>query len=53
VNPDVMITIVFAAEVFLFALVPSVVLVRRAHRASHEVAAERATENRKGSIPKR
>jgi hypothetical protein len=48
-----MITIVFAAEVFLFALVPGVVLVRRTHRASHEVAAELATENQKGPIPKR
>jgi hypothetical protein len=52
-DPDVMITIVFATEVFLFALVPGIVLARRARRARHEVAAVRATEPRKASIPKR
>jgi hypothetical protein len=48
-----MITIVFTAEVFLFALVPVIVLVRRARGARHEVAAVRATDPRKESIPRR
>jgi hypothetical protein len=48
-----MITIVFTAEVFLFALVPVIVLVRRARGARREVAAVRATEAREESIPKR
>jgi hypothetical protein len=47
-----MITIVFAAQVFLFALVPGVVLVRRARRGRDEVAAVRAAGPRKKSIPK-
>jgi hypothetical protein len=48
-----MITIFFTAEVFLFALVPVIVLVRRARGARHEVAAVGATEPRKEAIPKR
>jgi hypothetical protein len=44
-DPDVMITIVFCVEVFLFALVPGVVIARRAHKAKRG-AAERGSEPR-------
>jgi hypothetical protein len=44
-DPDVMITIVFCLEVFLFALVPGVVIVRRAPEAK-QAADERGTEPR-------
>jgi hypothetical protein len=46
-DADVMITIAFTLEVFLFALVAAVVIARRAHKATREAAAgERGTEPR-------
>jgi hypothetical protein len=48
-DADVMITIVFTLEVFLFALVPGVVIARRAHKAKQEAAAKRGGE--RGEAP--
>lgn len=48
-DADVMITIVFCLEVFLFALVPGVVIARRAHKARQEAAAKRGSE--RGEAP--
>jgi hypothetical protein len=45
-DADVMITIAFTLEVFLFALVAGAVFVRRAHKATREAAGERGTEPR-------
>jgi hypothetical protein len=45
-DADVMITIAFTIEVFLFALVAGVVVARRAHKAAREAAGERRTEPR-------
>jgi hypothetical protein len=45
-DADVMITIAFCLEVFLFALVAGVVIARRAHKAKQEAAGERGTEPR-------
>jgi hypothetical protein len=42
-NADVMITIAFTFEVFVFALVTGVVIARRAHNAK-QAAGERGTE---------
>jgi hypothetical protein len=42
-NADVMITIAFTLEVFVFALVTGVVIARRAHNAK-QAAGERGTE---------
>jgi hypothetical protein len=47
-DADVMITIVFCFEVFLFALVPGVVIARRAHKAKQEAAAKRGSERGEG-----
>jgi hypothetical protein len=48
-NADVMITIVFTLEVFLFALVPGLVIARRAHAAKQEAAGKRGSE--RGEAP--
>jgi hypothetical protein len=45
-DADVMITIAFTLEVFLFALVAAVVIARRAHKATREGAGERCTASR-------
>jgi hypothetical protein len=45
-DADVMITIAFTLEVFLFALVAGVVIARRAHKATREAAGEDGTEPR-------
>jgi hypothetical protein len=45
-DADVMITIAFTLEVFLFALVAGVVIVRRAHKATREAPRDRGTEPR-------
>lgn len=44
-DADVMITIVFTLEVFLFALVPGLVIAHRAHKAKQEAAAKRGSEH--------
>jgi hypothetical protein len=49
-DADVMITIAFTLEVFLFALVAAVVVARRAHRATREAAGERRTEPREPKV---
>jgi hypothetical protein len=45
-DADVMITIAFTLEVFLFAFVAGVVVAHRAHKATREAAGERGTEPR-------
>jgi hypothetical protein len=45
-NADVMITIVFVAEVFLFALVAGVLIARHVGQAKREAVGERGTEPR-------
>jgi hypothetical protein len=49
-DADVMITIAFTLEVFLFALVAAVVVARRAHRATRAAAGERRTESREPKV---
>jgi hypothetical protein len=45
-DADVMITIAFTLEVFLFALTAGMVVARRAHKATREAAGERRTDPR-------
>ena len=49
-DADVVITIAFTLEVFLFALVAGVVIARGAHKATREAADERRTEPHKPGV---
>ena len=49
-DADVMITIAFCLEVFLFAIVAAVMIARRVHNAKQEVAVVQGTEPRKQQL---